>query len=35
MYVKGLTEVYVGSEAEVYNVMKLGGSARAVSATSG
>jgi hypothetical protein len=33
VYVKGLTEVYVGSEKEVYEVMKVGGSARAVSAT--
>jgi kinesin family protein 5 len=31
--VKGLTEVYVGSETEVYAVMKAGGASRAVSAT--
>lgn len=34
MYVKGLTDVYVGSEAEVYKVMKAGGASRAVSSTS-
>lgn len=34
VYVKGLTDVYVGSEAEVYKVMKAGGASRAVSATS-
>jgi kinesin family protein 5 len=33
VYVKGLTEVYVGSETEVYAVMKAGGASRAVSAT--
>ncbi|KAJ9111106.1 hypothetical protein QFC19_001305 [Naganishia cerealis] len=33
VYVKGLTDVYVGSEAEVYAVMKAGGKARAISAT--
>ncbi|KAL7422147.1 hypothetical protein Q5752_002790 [Cryptotrichosporon argae] len=33
VYVKGLTEVYVGSEAEVYMVMKKGGASRAVSST--
>lgn len=31
---KGLTDVYVGSEAEVYKVMKAGGASRATSATS-
>lgn len=31
---KGLTDVYVGSEQEVYKVMKAGGSSRAVSSTS-
>lgn len=35
VYVKGLTDVYVGSETEVYKVMKAGGASRAVSATSG
>ncbi|KAL1411173.1 hypothetical protein Q8F55_002123 [Vanrija albida] len=33
VYVKGLTDVYVGSEAEVFKVMKAGGSSRAVSST--
>ncbi|WVW83416.1 hypothetical protein I302_105436 [Kwoniella bestiolae CBS 10118] len=33
VYVKNLTDVYVGSEAEVYKVMKAGGSSRAVSST--
>lgn len=33
VYVKGLQEVYVGSEREVYAVMKAGGKARAISAT--
>lgn len=33
VYVKGLTDVYVGTEAEVYAVMKAGGKARAISAT--
>jgi hypothetical protein len=32
--VKGLTDVYVGSENEVYKVMKAGGASRAVSSTS-
>ena len=34
VYVKNLTDVYVGSEAEVYKVMKAGGASRAVSSTS-
>lgn len=34
VYVKGLTDVYVGSENEVYKVMQAGGASRAVSATS-
>lgn len=34
VYVKNLTDVYVGSEAEVYAVMKAGGKSRAVTATS-
>lgn len=34
VYVKGLTEVYVGSESEVYKVMRAGGASRAVAATS-
>jgi hypothetical protein len=34
VYVKGLTDVYVGSEAEVFQVMKAGGASRAVSSTS-
>jgi hypothetical protein len=34
VYVKGLTDVYVGSEADVYKVMRAGGSSRAVSSTS-
>ncbi|WWD15711.1 hypothetical protein CI109_100133 [Kwoniella shandongensis] len=33
VYVKNLTEVYVGSESEVYKVMKAGGASRAVSST--
>ncbi|KAL1794524.1 hypothetical protein ACET3X_007945 [Alternaria dauci] len=33
VYVKGLLEVYVSSEEEVYEVLRRGGSARAVSAT--
>ncbi|KAK8870009.1 hypothetical protein IAR55_000579 [Kwoniella newhampshirensis] len=33
VYVKHLTEVYVGSESEVYKVMKAGGASRAVSST--
>ena len=33
VYVKGLLEVYVSSVAEVYEVMRRGGNARAVSAT--
>jgi kinesin family protein 5 len=33
VYVKGLTDVYVGTESEVYAVMKAGGKARAISAT--
>ncbi|KAF2020841.1 kinesin-domain-containing protein [Aaosphaeria arxii CBS 175.79] len=33
VYVKGLLEVYVSSVAEVYEVMRRGGAARAVSAT--
>ncbi|RYN20666.1 Kinesin heavy chain [Alternaria arborescens] len=33
VYVKGLLEVYVSSEDEVYEVLRRGGSARAVSAT--
>ena len=34
VYVKGLTDVYVGSETDVYKVMRAGGSSRAVSSTS-
>lgn len=34
VYVKGLTDVYVGSEAEVFKVMKAGGASRATSSTS-
>lgn len=34
VYVKGLTDVYVGSENEVYKVMKAGGASRATSSTS-
>lgn len=34
VYVKNLSEFYVGNSAEVYEVMRQGGSARAVSATS-
>lgn len=34
MYVKGLTDVYVGSEMEVYKVMRAGSSSRATSSTS-
>jgi kinesin family protein 5 len=33
VYVKGLQEIYVGSEREVYAVMKAGSKARAISAT--
>ncbi|KAI9658010.1 MAG: Kinesin heavy chain [Bathelium mastoideum] len=33
VYVKGLLEIYVGSVAEVYEVMRRGGTARAVAAT--
>jgi kinesin family member 5 len=33
VYVKGLNEVYVGSIAEVYHVLEIGGQARAVAAT--
>ncbi|WWC85238.1 uncharacterized protein L201_000100 [Kwoniella dendrophila CBS 6074] len=33
VHVKNLTDVYVGSESEVYKVMKAGGSNRAVSST--
>ncbi len=33
VYVKGLSEVYVGSKSEVYQVMKEGGKNRAVAAT--
>ena len=33
VYVKGLLEIYVGSVAEVYEVMRRGGAARAVAAT--
>ncbi|CAD6590665.1 MAG: hypothetical protein TREMPRED_005838 [Tremellales sp. Tagirdzhanova-0007] len=33
VYVKGLTDVYVGSETDVYKVMRAGGSSRAVSST--
>lgn len=34
VYVKGLTDVYVGSETDVYRVMKAGGASRATSSTS-
>lgn len=34
VYVKGLTDVYVGSEMDVYKVMKAGGASRATSSTS-
>ena len=34
VYVKNLTDVYVGSEAEVYKVMQAGAASRAVSSTS-
>ena len=34
VYVKGLTDVYVGSESEVYKVMRAGGASRATSSTS-
>jgi kinesin family protein 5 len=34
VYVKGLTDVYVGSEMEVYKVMRAGSSSRATSSTS-
>lgn len=33
MYVKGLTDVYVGSEEEVFDVMKAGARSRVVSST--
>ncbi|KIR37533.1 kinesin [Cryptococcus deuterogattii 99/473] len=33
VYVKNLTDVYVGSEEDVYRVMKAGGASRAVSST--
>ncbi|BEJ16265.1 hypothetical protein CspHIS471_0508700 [Cutaneotrichosporon sp. HIS471] len=33
VYVKGLTDVYVASEAEVFDVMRAGGASRAVSST--
>lgn len=33
VYVKGLTDVYVSSEDEVFEVMRAGGAARAVSST--
>ncbi|ORX39658.1 putative kinesin [Kockovaella imperatae] len=33
VYVKNLTEVYVGSESEVYKVLKAGGASRATSST--
>ena len=34
VYVKNLSDFYVGNAAEVYEIMRQGGSARAVSATS-
>jgi kinesin family protein 5 len=34
VYVKGLTDVYVGSEEEVYKVMQAGSASRSTSATS-
>lgn len=34
VYVKNLSEFYVGNSAEVYEIMRQGGSARAVSSTS-
>lgn len=34
VYVKNLTDVYVGSEEDVYRVMKAGAASRAVSSTS-
>lgn len=34
VYVKGLTDVYVGSEGDVYKVMRAGANSRAVSSTS-
>lgn len=34
VYVKGLSDVYVGSGEEVYEVLKAGGASRAVSSTS-
>lgn len=34
VYVKNLTDVYVGSEEDVYRVMKAGGASKAVSSTS-
>lgn len=34
VYVKGLTDYYVGSASEVYEIMRQGGMARVVTATS-
>ena len=34
MYVKGLSDFYVGGQADVYEIMRQGGLARAVSSTS-
>lgn len=34
VYVKNLSDFYVGNSAEVYEIMRQGGNARAVSATS-
>lgn len=34
VYVKGLSDFYVGDAGEVYEIMRQGGNARAVSATS-
>lgn len=34
VYIKGLSDFYVGSAAEVYEIMKQGGSARVTSSTS-
>lgn len=34
VYVKGLSDFYVGDQADVYNIMKQGSMARAVSSTS-
>jgi len=34
VYVKGLSDFYVGDQADVYSIMKQGGMARAVSSTS-